>query len=95
MLEFKALKGRRILIEKPERPKSAIELTPEQQAALDREFISKWTRLKVSAVGEEVEGVKAGDEVYITGSALQSCEVLPLEDKHYLMLNEYEVAIVW
>ena len=32
MLEFKALKGRRILIEKPERPKSAIELTPEQQS---------------------------------------------------------------
>jgi len=95
MLEFKALKGRRILIEKPERPKSVIELTPDQEAAMDQEFISKWSRLKIAAVGEDVEGMSAGDEVYIPGQALQSCEVVSIEDKHYLMLNAFEVAIVW
>ena len=95
MLEFKALKGRRILIEKPERPKSVIELTPEQQQAMDMEFVSKWTRLKVVAVGEDVEGIVAGDEVYIPGPALQSCEVVTIDDIHYLMLNSFEVAIVW
>lgn len=93
-MEFKALKGHRILIEKPLRPKSAIELTDVQMQELDMEFMSKWTRLKVYAVGEAVTSVAAGDEVYI-GSALAHAEVLDIEGVHYLMINEHEVAIVW
>jgi hypothetical protein len=94
-MEFKTLKGRRILIEKPERPKSVIELTQEQEAAMDMEFISRWTKLTVFAVGENVEGIKAGDQVYVPGGALQSSEIIPFEDKHYIMINEFDVAIVW
>ena len=94
-MEFKALKGRRILIEKPERPKSVIELTPEQEASMDMEFISRWTKLTVFAVGENVEGIQAGDQVYVPGAALQSSEIVPFEDKHYIMINEFDVAIVW
>jgi predicted nuclease of restriction endonuclease-like RecB superfamily len=94
-MQFKALKGRRILIEKPERPKSVIELTPEQEAMMDSEFISKWTKLTVYAVGEDVDGIKAGDQVYVPGGALQSSEIVPFEDKHYIMINEFDVAIVW
>ena len=94
-MQFKALKGRRILIEKPERPKSVIELTPEQEAAMDYEFISKWTKLTVYAVGEDVEGINAGDQVYVPGGALQSSEIVAYEEKHYIMINEFDVAIVW
>lgn len=93
-MEFKTLKGHRLLIEKPMRPKSAIELTDEQMQQLDFEFMSKWTRLKVFAVGESVTSVAAGDEVYI-GSALSHAEVLDIGGVHYLMTNEHEVAIVW
>jgi hypothetical protein len=93
-MEFKTLRGHRILIEKPMRPKSAIELTEAQQQQLDMEFMSQWTRLKVHAVGDSVTGLAAGDEVYI-GSALAHAEVLDIEGVHYLLTNEHEVAIVW
>lgn len=93
-MEFKALKGRRVLLEKPMRPASPIELTPEVQAALDAEFMHQWVKLRVVAVGEDVEDVKVEDMVYV-GQSLQHAEVLEIEGKHYLMVAEHEIAIVW
>lgn len=93
-MEFTKLRGRRILIEKPVRPESAIELTEEVKMSLDHEFMKKWSRLKVYAVGEDVTDVKVGDEVYV-GSALTTSEILEIEGKHFLMIGEHEVAIVW
>jgi hypothetical protein len=33
--------------------------------------------------------------VYVPGGSLQSSEIVPFEDKHYIMINEFDVAIVW
>lgn len=93
-MEFKSLKGRRILLEKPTRPSSPIELTPEVQAALDAEFMHQWVKLSVAAVGEDVVDIQVGDMVYV-GQSLQHAEVMDIEGKHYLMVAEHEIAIVW
>ena len=94
MISCKKLRGRRILIEKPVRPESAIELTPEVKEMLDREFMSRWGSLTVVAVGSDVEDVAAGDNVYV-GSALATAEIIEHEGKHYIMVSEHDVAIVW
>lgn len=93
-MEFKALKGRRVLLEKPMRPASPIELSPEVQANLDQEFMRQWVKLKVFAIGDDVTEVSVGDEVYV-GQSLQHAEVLDIDGAHFLMVAEHEIAIVW
>ena len=44
-LSIKHLRGKRVLIEKPEMAKSSIELTESAQASMEKEMIAKWTRL--------------------------------------------------
>jgi len=88
------LKGKRILIEKPVRPESAVILGEDVQANLDAEFMKSWTKLRVVAVGDEVTSVKAGDQVYI-GSALANSEIVDIDGKVYFIVYETNIAIVW
>ena len=74
------LKGKRILIEKPVRPDNGVILTEEAQASLDADFMKSWSRLNITAVGDEVTMVKVGDQVYI-GSALANCEIVDIDAK--------------
>ena len=88
------LKGKRILIEKPVRPESAVILTDEVKAALDQEMFKEYTRLTVSFIGDEVTTVNPGQKVYI-GNALANCEVIDIDGKIYFMVYESNVAIIW
>ncbi len=47
MSNFKKLRGRRILLSKPHKEKSGIELTAAQQAEIDADLMKKWTNLEV------------------------------------------------
>jgi hypothetical protein len=96
MLTFKELRGKRILVTKPvAETKSLIEITPEVQAELDKELMTKWTRLTVFAVGTEVSDIKAGDEVYINASMLANAELIQLDGVDYMMVLDHAVAIVY
>ena len=88
------LKGKRILIEKPVRPESAVLLTDEVKAELESEMFKKYSRLKVTAVGDEVTSVVPGDEVYI-GSALSNCEVVDIDGVISFIAFEFNIAIIW
>lgn len=92
---FKTLVGKRVLVNKPEKPESKIQLTPESEAAMEQEMMKQWTALEVYAVGNEVDLCVPGDKVYIETYALQSAGVLILEGKHKLMIAERDIAIVW
>jgi hypothetical protein len=92
---FKSLEGRRILITKPVRKESLIELSPEASASLDADAMKSWTNLEIYAVGEEVTKYKAGDKVYLSTSALQSAEILEVDGALRLMVSDYDIAIVW
>jgi hypothetical protein len=92
---FEKLVGRRVLLNKPERPKSVIELTPETAAKLDEEFAKKWNKLEIYAVGEDVESWKAGDFVFVPGFALQQAEAIDLDGSVKIMIGEHDIAFKW
>jgi hypothetical protein len=92
---FKQLRGKRVMIEKPELKESVIELTPEVQELLDKEAISKWTRLKVHAVGTDVTDIVAGDEVYVSPSMLMNAEVFKIEEEVFMIIPEHAIVIVY
>ena len=90
------IKGKRILLSKPYKEKSGIELTTNQQAEVDAELMKKWTNLEVFAIGEDVTTVKPGDKVYIPTFILQSAEIIDLDgDGIKIMVGEQDVAIIW
>ena len=95
MSSFKQLRGKRVMIEKPELKESVIELTPEVQELLDKEAISKWTRLKVHAVGTDVADIVAGDEVYVSPSMSMNAEVFKIEEEVFMIIPEHAIVIVY
>ena len=93
---FKQLRGKRVMIQKPEsESKSLIELTPEVEAQLEKEAIAKWTRLKVYAVGTEVTDIKAGDEVYITPGVLAAAEIFKVDEEVFMIVPDHAVAVIY
>ena len=92
---FKTLLGTRILLNKPDKPESVIQLSPEAEAELEREMMQKWTMLEVFATGDEVTYVVPGDKVYVPTQYLQHADVVQLDDSIKLMIAERDIAIVW
>lgn len=95
MTNFKKLVGKRVLLNKPTKPESKIQLSPEAEAQMEREMMAKWTALEVYAVGDEVNLCEPGDKVYVETYALQSAGVVQLGEDMKLMVAERDIAIVW
>lgn len=92
---FKQLKGLRVMITLPKREESNIKLSPEIQQEIDREFWEKCTKLKVYAVGENVEGVSEGDDVYIPPMELKRGDFIEIEGETKLIVNYLAISLVW
>ena len=95
MNKFKTLRGRRILIEVPERKESLITLSEKDKDAVMYEAMKAWNRLTIYAIGDKVEDVKVGDIVYIAVSQLEHAEKVDIDGSVKLMLNEMDIAIIW
>lgn len=89
------LKGKRVLLNKPEIKESAIKLSEADKQAIEMDMKKTWTKLEVYAIGDEVESVKVGDKVYMGITGLQASEAVELEDGIKLMVAERDIAIVW
>jgi hypothetical protein len=89
------LKGKRVLLNKPEVKESPFELSESDKHALEMDMRKTWTKLEVYAIGDEVESVKVGDKVYMGITGLQASEAVELEDGIKLMVAERDIAIVW
>jgi hypothetical protein len=94
---FKKLRGRTILVNVPQRKKSAIELSAKDEEHIMAEAVKMWNKLTIFAVGDKVEEVVAGDVVYIrTGSLnMEVVERIDIDGEVKLVLNEGDVVIVW
>lgn len=94
---FKLLRGRTILVSVPERKKSSIELSAKDEEAMMQEAAKLWSKLTVYAIGDKVEEVKEGDQVYVRTSALnmETVERIDINGSIKLVLNEGDVVIVW
>ena len=97
MEPFKKLRGRTILLSIPERKKSVIELSSKDEEALMAEAVKMWNKLTVFAVGDKVEEVSVGDQVYVRTSSLnlEVVERIEIDGQTKLVLNEGDVIIIW
>jgi len=89
------LRGTRVLINIPEKKESAIELTEKDKAMIEEAEMTKWTRLVVHAVGEDVKEIQKGDEVYLSVSAIQDAERVWVDGSIKMMVNQGSIAIIW
>ena len=89
------LKGKRVLLNKPEVKESPFELSEADKLAIEMDMRKTWTKLEVYAIGDEVESVKVGDKVYMGITGLQASEAVELEDGVKLMVAERDIAIIW
>lgn len=95
MSDFKTLRGRRILLTKPVKKESAIQLSAETEAQMDAEAMKQWTALEVFAIGEDVEDVAVGDKVYVPTYGLSQAEILEVGGALRMMISEGDVSIIW
>ena len=94
---FKSLRGRTILLDIPKRKESSIQLSAKDEEILMQEAVKMWSKLTVFAVGDKVEEVVVGDQVYIRTSALnlEVVERIDIDGETKLVLNEGDVVIIW
>jgi hypothetical protein len=95
MSDFKTLRGRRILLTKPVKKESAIQLSANTEAEMDAEAMKQWTALEVFAIGEDVEDVAVGDKVYVPTYGLSQAEILEVGGALRMMISEGDVSIIW
>jgi hypothetical protein len=97
MSTFKKLRGRAILLNVPQRKKSVIELSAKDEEAMMQEAAKLWSKLTVYAIGDKVEEVAVGDEVYVRTGALnmETVERIEIDGEIKLLLNEGDVVIIW
>lgn len=94
---FKKLRGRAIFLDVPERKESGIVLTSKDEDQIMAEAMKMWNKLTVYAVGDKVEEVAAGDQVYVRTSALnlELVERIDIDGKVKLVITEGDVVLVW
>jgi len=97
MSNLKKLRVFVILINVPQRKKSVIELSAKDEEAMMQEAAKLWSKLTVYAIGDKVEEVAVGDEVYVrTGSLnMETVERIEIDGEIKLLLTEGDVVIIW
>ena len=94
---FKLLRGRTILLDTPKKKESSIQLSAKDEDTIMQEAVKMWNKLTVFAIGDKVEEVAVGDQVYIRTSSLnmEVVERIDIDGEIKLVLNEGDVIIVW
>ena len=94
---FKSLRGRTILLDIPKRKESSIQLSAKDEDMIMADAVKMWNKLTVFAIGDKVEEVAVGDQVYIRTSSLnlEVVERIDIDGDTKLVLNEGDVVIIW
>lgn len=94
---FKKLRGRTILLSIPKRKESSIKLSAKDEETIMAEAVKMWSKLSVFAIGDKVEEVAVGDQVYVRTSALnlEIVERIDIDGETKLVLTEGDVVIIW
>ena len=94
---FRSLRGRAILLDVHKRKESSIQLSAKDEEAIMADAVKMWNKLTVFAVGDKVEEVSVGDQVYVRTSALnmEVVERIDIYGEVKLVLNEGDVVIIW
>jgi hypothetical protein len=94
MSTFK-LKGKRVLLNKPETNDLGLELSQETKEQLMQEEMKKYTELEIYAVGDEVTDFEEGQLVYVSPSVLAYAEILPIDGDDRIMIRDMDISLIW
>jgi len=89
------LLGRKVLLTIPKRPESVIELSPEVEKQLEGDMIKQWSKLEVFKTSADTEAVKEGDFIYVSSNVLMNAERITIDEEVKMLINEYDISIVW
>jgi hypothetical protein len=92
---FKQLKGVRVLLSLPARDTKGIELSPELEEELNREYAAKMDNLEVYAIGDGVNDIKVGDRVYVPVEELKRGTFININNEQKIMVSSMSIALVW
>jgi hypothetical protein len=96
MKEFKKLRGNRIYVSLPKKEDSKLIVDENTKEALNKELLSKMSRLTVYAVGDLVSDIKEGDVILVDPSKLSTGLLVPLTDeKNVLLISPFDVIHIW
>lgn len=92
---FKQLWGNKIYLVMPEKEESKVILAPEINRDLEKEFIAKFDKLKIYAVGSDVTKFVEGEEVLVDPQSLKRASVIEVGKKKLLLISDYDVVHTW
>ncbi len=95
--------GLRVYLELPKLKEYNFTLDPSTQRQLKDEELSKFDRLKVYGVGENVgnsagaveKPIKVGDEILIDPTGLRKGFPIKVDGKDIIVVNFYDILHVW
>ena len=89
------LKGKRVLLNKPQTNDLGLELSQETKEQFMQEEIKKYTELEIYAVGDEVTDFEEGQLVYVSPSVLAYAEILPIDGDDRIMIRDMDISLIW
>ena len=96
MKPFKKVLGKRVYLELPDMPDSAVILSDGAKKELLEAEKAKLLKLKVYAVGDQVTSVEEGDVIMADPRALMNAPTISVGDGvKVIIIEEYDVSHIW
>lgn len=92
---FKQLKGYRVLLSLPPRDTKGIELSPELEEELNKEYASKMDNLEIYAIGDTVDNLQIGERVYVPVEELKRGTFINVNGEQKIMVSSMSIALIW
>ena len=92
---FKQLKGYRVLLSLPPRDTKGIELSPELEEELNKEYASKMDNLEIYAIGDTVDNLQIGERVYVPVEELKRGTFVTINGQQKIMISSMSIALIW
>ena len=88
--------GKFVYIDIPETPEYKIQVDENTKKALEKEWVSKFNRLQVWAVGESANpSIKEDDWVLIDPEAIRSIKMVPFGKTTKGLILDYHIVHIW
>lgn len=88
--------GKNVYIDIPEKPEYKIEVDANTKEELEREWISKFNKLQVWAVGEAANpSITEGCWVLVDPEAIRNLKMIPFGDETKGLILDYHIVHIW
>jgi hypothetical protein len=94
-MESFVVRGTRVLLTPPVIKESSIEVDEKLKKEILEEQMKKWTRLEVFAVGEDVQDIEVGNEVFVNPMFIRNAENVEIKGEVKIIVRAADISIVW